>query len=46
MADGRIKASAVVRLASEALYTACMLGGALWTGTVAGAPGAQPAGTW
>jgi len=37
MADGRIKASAGVRLASEGFYTVCMLAGALATGTVAGA---------
>ncbi|HEY6910764.1 MAG TPA: oligosaccharide flippase family protein [Myxococcales bacterium] len=37
MARGRIKASAVVRVASEAFYTVCMLAGALLTHTVAGA---------
>src|SRR2546422_2594961 len=37
MADGRIKASAVVRVASEGFYTLCLLIGALWTRSVAGA---------
>ncbi len=37
MAQGRIKASAVVRITSEAFYTVCMLTGALLTHTVAGA---------
>src|SRR4051812_9612807 len=37
MAEGRIKASAVVRIASEGFYTLCLLAGALWTRTVAGA---------
>jgi O-antigen/teichoic acid export membrane protein len=37
MAKGRIKASALVRVASEAFYTVCMLAGALLTHTVAGA---------
>ncbi len=37
MAEGRIKASAVVRVASEVFYTVCMLAGALATQTVAGA---------
>ncbi|HET7786299.1 MAG TPA: oligosaccharide flippase family protein [Myxococcales bacterium] len=37
MARGRIKASAVVRVASEGFYTLCMLAGALATRTVAGA---------
>ena len=37
MADGRIKASAVVRIASEGFYTLCLLAGALWTRSVAGA---------
>lgn len=37
MAEGRIKASAVVRIASEGFYTACLLAGALATGTLRGA---------
>jgi len=37
MAEGRIKASAAVRIASEAFYTICLLAGALWTRSVAGA---------
>src|SRR5258705_711524 len=37
MAEGRIKASAAVRMASEGLYTLCLLIGALWTRSVAGA---------
>ncbi len=37
MAEGRIKASATVRIASEGFYTICLLAGALWTHTVAGA---------
>jgi len=37
MAEGRIKASAIVRVASEGFYTACMLAGALWTRSVEGA---------
>lgn len=37
MAEGRIKASAAVRLASEGFYTLCMLAGALWTRSVQGA---------
>jgi O-antigen/teichoic acid export membrane protein len=45
MAQGRIKASAVVRLASEAFYTACLLAGALWTHSVAGAFIGMVAGT-
>src|SRR5467141_4864339 len=37
MASGRIKASAVVRVASEAFYSLCLIVGALWTRSVAGA---------
>src|SRR5438445_515833 len=37
MAQGRIRASAAVRLASEGFYTLCLLAGALWTRSVAGA---------
>src|SRR4051812_45060059 len=37
MAEGRIKASALVRICSEAFYTVCMLGGALLTHTLQGA---------
>ena len=37
MADGRIKSSAIVRVVSEGFYTVCLLAGALWTHTVAGA---------
>jgi O-antigen/teichoic acid export membrane protein len=37
MSQGRIKASAAVRIASEGFYTVCMLAGALATRTVAGA---------
>jgi O-antigen/teichoic acid export membrane protein len=37
MSQGRIKASAVVRVASEGFYTLCMLAGAVWTRSVAGA---------
>src|SRR5262249_25310815 len=37
MAEGRIKASAAVRLASEGFYALCLLIGALWTRSVAGA---------
>ena len=37
MAEGRIKASAIVRVSSEAFYTVCLLAGALWTRSVAGA---------
>src|SRR5207253_10528712 len=37
MARGRIRASAAVRLASESFYTLCLLAGALWTRSVAGA---------
>src|SRR3954467_3330580 len=37
MSEGRIKASALVRASSEALYTVCLVGGALWTRSVAGA---------
>ena len=37
MAQGRIKASAIVRIASEGFYTACLIAGALWTHSVAGA---------
>lgn len=36
MSEGRIKQAAVVRIASEALYTVCLVGGALWTRSVAG----------
>ena len=37
MAAGRIKASAITRVASEGFYTACLLAGALGTGTLEGA---------
>ncbi|MGZ6142658.1 MAG: lipopolysaccharide biosynthesis protein, partial [Myxococcales bacterium] len=37
MAQGRIKASAVIRIASEGFYTLCLVGGALLTGTLQGA---------
>ena len=37
MSEGRIKASALVRLASEGFYTLCMLTGAVWTHSVTGA---------
>src|SRR5438128_5765832 len=37
MAKGRIPASAAVRLASEGFYTLCLIAGALWTHSVAGA---------
>ncbi|MGZ6123607.1 MAG: lipopolysaccharide biosynthesis protein [Myxococcales bacterium] len=37
MSEGRIKASALVRASSEALYTVCLITGALWTRSVAGA---------
>jgi O-antigen/teichoic acid export membrane protein len=37
MAGGRIKQSAVVRVASEGLYTLCLIVGAVWTHTLAGA---------
>ena len=37
MASGRIKASAAVRIASEAFYSLCLIVGALWTRSVAGA---------
>jgi O-antigen/teichoic acid export membrane protein len=37
MAEGRIKASALVRIASEGFYTLCLLAGALATGTLQGA---------
>lgn len=37
MAQGRIKASAVIRIASEGFYTLCLVGGALWTGGLTGA---------
>lgn len=37
MAQGRIKASAAVRIASEGFYTLCLIAGALWTHSVAGA---------
>ncbi len=37
MAQGRIKASALIRIASEGFYTACLLGGALATGSLEGA---------
>lgn len=37
MAGGRIKASAVARLISEGFYTLCLLLGAVWTHSVAGA---------
>ncbi|MCA1826292.1 MAG: lipopolysaccharide biosynthesis protein [Myxococcales bacterium] len=37
MAQGRIKASAAVRIASEGFYTLCLIAGALTTGTLAGA---------
>jgi O-antigen/teichoic acid export membrane protein len=37
MSEGRIKAAALIRTASEALYTICLIGGALWTRSVAGA---------
>lgn len=37
VAEARIKASALVRIAAEGFYTVCLLGGALWTGTLEGA---------
>jgi O-antigen/teichoic acid export membrane protein len=37
MAGGRIKASAIARLTSEGFYTLCLLAGAVWTHSVAGA---------
>jgi O-antigen/teichoic acid export membrane protein len=37
MSEGRIKASALVRASSEVLYTVCLITGALWTRSVAGA---------
>ena len=37
MAQGRIKASAAIRIASEGFYTLCLIAGALTTGTLAGA---------
>src|SRR3989442_2349961 len=37
MAQGRVRASAAVRLASEGFYTLCLLAGALWTHSGAGA---------
>jgi len=37
MGSGRIKASALVRIASEAFYSLCLIAGALWTRSVAGA---------
>jgi O-antigen/teichoic acid export membrane protein len=37
MAQGRIKASAAIRIASEGFYTLCLVGGALVTGTLQGA---------
>lgn len=37
MSEGRIKASALVRASSEALYTVCLITGALWTRSVEGA---------
>ena len=37
MSAGRIKESAVVRVASEGFYTACLVAGALWTRSLDGA---------
>lgn len=37
MSEGRIRVSALVRAASEAFYTICLIAGALWTRSVAGA---------
>jgi O-antigen/teichoic acid export membrane protein len=37
MSEGRIKAAALVRTSSEVLYTVCLIAGALWTRSVAGA---------
>ncbi len=37
MSEGRIKQSALVRVGSEAVYTVCLIVGALWTRSVAGA---------
>ncbi len=37
MSQGRIKQAALIRVASEALYTVCLIAGALWTRSVAGA---------
>jgi len=37
LAGGRIKASAIVRISSEGLYTLCLLFGTLWTRSVEGA---------
>jgi len=53
MAQGRIKASALVRVASEGFYTLCLIAGALLTHSVAGAfvgvviaTGARMVGCW
>src|SRR5205085_4890114 len=37
MAEGRIKASAAARVSSEAVYTLCLLGAALWMRSLEGA---------
>src|SRR4051812_40142622 len=37
MSEGKIRTSALLRACSEALYTVCLIAGALWTRSVAGA---------
>jgi O-antigen/teichoic acid export membrane protein len=37
VSEGKIKTSALLRASSEALYALCLIGGALWTRSVAGA---------